>query len=298
MTDTSTEAVDKWLSQQGLILTDPPKEAEASKLVHALLKERDELKAQQEKTTDRLNLTQAKLDSLLTSSWREGEPDKVSGSEWFIAETEWKARVVLRRLDDDNSYDYMTAEETYVTSERAKIVKWMQFPDSHFLPPDCLSKRVAELKAMVGVIGQLAWWNPSKQNNYTHGAKTIFGTYYVGICGGRHYAWIELFHESGRIEQWEGEVRGSLFQAKMDAQRHYEARIRSAFVTPPQDAIAKAVKAERDAERYQWLRSRNIDTVHRGGVFAGVTPDNYVLNGEDLDRHIDVAIRKRKETQS
>ena len=98
-----------------------------------------------------------------------------------------------------------------------------------------------ELKAMGGVIGQLAWWNPSKQNNYTHGAKTIFGTYYVGICGGRHYAWIELFHESGRIEQWEGEVRGSLFQAKMDAQRHYKARIRSAFVTPPQDAIAKTV---------------------------------------------------------
>lgn len=45
-----------------------------------------------------------------------------------------------------------------------------------------------------------------------------------------------------------------------------------------------------DAERYRWLRERDVETIHLGGVFAGITPDNLVINGEDLDRHIDAAI--------
>lgn len=41
------------------------------------------------------------------------------------------------------------------------------------------------------------------------------------------------------------------------------------------------------AIRYAWLRSRDLDTVHVGGVFAGQTPQNIVLNGADLDAAID-----------
>ncbi len=48
----------------------------------------------------------------------------------------------------------------------------------------------------------------------------------------------------------------------------------------------------RDAARYRWLRDRPIDTIHRGGVFAGKTPDNVVLNGEDLDAAVDAAIAR------
>lgn len=47
---------------------------------------------------------------------------------------------------------------------------------------------------------------------------------------------------------------------------------------------------ERDALRYRWLRSRDVDTIGNGGVFAGKTPENLVLNGDDLDRYIDEAI--------
>lgn len=43
------------------------------------------------------------------------------------------------------------------------------------------------------------------------------------------------------------------------------------------------------ASRYQWLRERPLDAVHKGGVFAGKTPDNLVLNGADLDAAIDAA---------
>jgi hypothetical protein len=50
----------------------------------------------------------------------------------------------------------------------------------------------------------------------------------------------------------------------------------------PMDGIQK------DAERYRKLRNADISTVHEGGVFAGLTPDNVVLNGEDLDIAVDL----------
>lgn len=48
----------------------------------------------------------------------------------------------------------------------------------------------------------------------------------------------------------------------------------------------------RDAARYRYLRDRDLDTIHKGGVFAGMTPKNVVLNGGDLDAAIDAALRK------
>lgn len=50
-----------------------------------------------------------------------------------------------------------------------------------------------------------------------------------------------------------------------------------------------------DAERYQYLRERDLDTIRQGGVFAGRTPDNVVLNGDDLDAAIDAARAQTKE---
>jgi len=49
-------------------------------------------------------------------------------------------------------------------------------------------------------------------------------------------------------------------------------------------------KLLRDALRYQWLRSRNIDEISQGGIFAGQTPENVVINGDDLDQVIDEAL--------
>jgi len=47
-----------------------------------------------------------------------------------------------------------------------------------------------------------------------------------------------------------------------------------------------------DAARYRWLRARDLETIHGGGVFAGMTPKNVVLNGDDLDREIDAAMQE------
>ena len=51
--------------------------------------------------------------------------------------------------------------------------------------------------------------------------------------------------------------------------------------------ISRSAKTERYAERYEWLRDRDLSTIYQGGVFAGKTPENLVLNGDDLDAAID-----------
>ncbi|MCD2987694.1 ead/Ea22-like family protein, partial [Pseudomonas aeruginosa] len=43
----------------------------------------------------------------------------------------------------------------------------------------------------------------------------------------------------------------------------------------------------KDAARYRWLRERDLETIRQGGVFAGMTPENIVLNLEHLDAAID-----------
>lgn len=46
------------------------------------------------------------------------------------------------------------------------------------------------------------------------------------------------------------------------------------------------------AKRYAYLRSRDLDAIEQGGVFAGKTPENLVLNGVDLDEEIDAELSK------
>lgn len=77
----------------------------------------------------------------------------------------------------------------------------------------------------------LEWWEPDHTNNYTHGAKTIIGTYYVHIDGGRHIGCMETF-VNDKIEQWEGPERGHLYEAQSDCLADYEARIRTALTVP------------------------------------------------------------------
>ena len=52
---------------------------------------------------------------------------------------------------------------------------------------------------------------------------------------------------------------------------------------------------ELDSARYRWLRERDLSVIHDGGVFAGKTPDNIALNGDDLDQAIDDAMTAERE---
>ncbi|MCE2029262.1 hypothetical protein [Sessilibacter corallicola] len=52
---------------------------------------------------------------------------------------------------------------------------------------------------------------------------------------------------------------------------------------------------ERDAKRYRFLRQADVHSINNGGIFAGKTPDNVVLNGVDLDDAIDAAMGESKD---
>jgi len=50
--------------------------------------------------------------------------------------------------------------------------------------------------------------------------------------------------------------------------------------------------AEKDQARYQYLRSRDLETIDQGGLFVGMTPVNIVINLTDLDELVDAAMKK------
>ena len=72
-------------------------------------------------------------DRLVAAPWNAGYPRKHYADEWFIAKLDNGDRVVLTALPEEYSYDFKTADETYYKKER--IAKWMQFPESQYLPP-------------------------------------------------------------------------------------------------------------------------------------------------------------------
>lgn len=62
------------------------------------------------------------------------------------------------------------------------------------------------------------------------------------------------------------------------------------FKTYSGTADCPLLDIEKNNQRYQWLLSRPLDAIKQGGVFAGMTPENVILNGDDLDAAIDKAI--------
>jgi len=71
--------------------------------------------------------------------WHDGVPPKPWASEWFIARTKHNDRVVLTALPEEYTYDFKTADDTYIKADQIK--QWMQFPDSQFIAPDALKRK-------------------------------------------------------------------------------------------------------------------------------------------------------------
>lgn len=47
----------------------------------------------------------------------------------------------------------------------------------------------------------------------------------------------------------------------------------------------------KDAERYRHLRGKDLETIQKGGVFAGQVPQNLVLSDTELDEAVDQSIK-------
>lgn len=89
---------------------------------------------------------------------------------------------------------------------------------------------------------------------------------------------VEAMHEGLSAAEAVETLRNCLMIAERNV--HFD------MVTPP----ARYRAIHRDAARYDWLRRRDLDTIAAGGVFAGRTPENVVLNGEHLDAAVDAAM--------
>lgn len=76
-------------------------------------------------------------DEQLKLEWRDGYPPHPWDKEWFIAMTTFGDRVVLKALPKEYTYDFKTADDTFIMKD--KIKKWMQFPDSEYIAPAALS---------------------------------------------------------------------------------------------------------------------------------------------------------------
>lgn len=68
------------------------------------------------------------------SNWRSGSPISPWDSEWFLAELMYGGYAVLRELSEQYSYDFTTADGTYMM--RDQIKRWAQLSTSNYLPPD------------------------------------------------------------------------------------------------------------------------------------------------------------------
>lgn len=89
-----------------------------------------ELKADLAREKERADAEhQCRLDSD-ARAWQGGAPPHPFDKEWIIAETVHGDRVVLTALPEEYTYDYKTADGTYIKAD--KIKRWMQFPDGDY----------------------------------------------------------------------------------------------------------------------------------------------------------------------
>ncbi|BFO03383.1 hypothetical protein KNHN1_17610 [Pseudomonas guariconensis] len=96
-----------------------------------------------------------------------------------------------------------------------------------------------------------------------------------------------------------GTMQGAYQTAKLQrdsyAERLTEAGGKLLFMRADHDRLeAENAGLKRYADRYRWIRHRNLDTISQGGVFAGITPQNLVINEETLDEAIDAAMAKER----
>ncbi|WP_238400610.1 hypothetical protein [Burkholderia thailandensis] len=119
-----------------------------------------------------------------------------------------------------------------------------------------------------------AWDNPPHRSHLCHACGTIWRPADVPTNG------VAAIATRGKADTWDGkpEPRAEV--------THGDTTMGECMAS----LLDRPEAAELYADRYRYLRERPLNAVSVGGVFAGKTPDNVVLNGADLDAAIDAAI--------
>jgi len=149
-----------------------------------------------------------------------------------------------------------------------------------------LSKGLAALEAMAGL-----WASEIRLSEIALKLASAPGdTRANGIAGMIEQAFIEGAYRHFLDRQPEIDaLKDSLHRAINDARNFCQIGLNN--WSEIQRLKAENERLRADAERYAWLRNRDLDTIGQGGIFAGLTPDNVVVNGDDLDRRVDVAMK-------
>lgn len=81
--------------------------------------------------------------------------------------------------------------------------------------------------------------------------------------------------ENSEIEAMRQACEDETFQAACQRYAHGNGTS-MAIMVAARTALEKVCAESRDAERYRWLRERDLDTIDAGGVFAGQTPPDAI----------------------
>ena len=106
--------------------------------------------------------------------WRDGAPINPRDSEWFLAQTVGGEYVVLRPLPEEYTYDFTTADGTYLMGDRVK--RWAQLSVSNYVEPTAVPPAGGcEVCKGTGVLPGLAV-NVTKCSYCDNGWRTIAQT--------------------------------------------------------------------------------------------------------------------------
>ncbi len=157
--------------------------------------------------------------------WFDGAPPHPWDKEWFIAQTTYGDKVVLTALPEEFTYDYKTADDTYI--KRDKIKRWMQFPDSAYVEYAPAEPAASPAPLPVAVKIKPLEWEKGKQSNWTVWRAKGLGVTYE--CAAK------VYNEGWMWGTREGDTNFDAAdedEAKAAAQSHYENTIRSALSSP------------------------------------------------------------------
>ncbi|AEH79688.1 MazG nucleotide pyrophosphohydrolase domain superfamily [Sinorhizobium meliloti SM11] len=138
------------------------------------------------------------VEGVAVDGWYDGAPGKPWAEEWFIAETTWGDRVVLTALPEEWTYDFKTADDTYIKADMIK--RWMQFPDSQYIAPADTDAAQSAGERLRGLIrwahDTLYEINPS---NYDHDEVCKLNDASVEVILGLA---VELGEKHGKSDAW------------------------------------------------------------------------------------------------
>ena len=103
-------------------------------------------------------------------------------------------------------------------------------------------------------------------------------------------AWQEMIRLHHRVNELEAQL-SAIGAGGVEPLRKQAAETSNDNILTMADALIIQRTADaRNAARYRWLRACDLETIGQGGVFAGMTPQNVILNGQDLDDAVDAAL--------